>query len=1342
MSYFRLERRFQRPAAPLLALLALSLLLLLLLVVAAPAGAQVTGTNDYDTDDDRLIDIDSLAKLNAIRYDVNGDGLRGTVSSSDWTTNYLTAFPDPLSTQCPSGCQGYELTASLTFPSSGAYSSWSPLGTDASATRYNTTFHGRGHTLTDLSVTSNAEHVGLFGRLAAGAVIRDLGLINPTVSQSSGATNANQRLGALAGSANAGSTVSAVYVSGGSIISYSAQDSVGGLIGSSGANITASWSSATVTQSDPCGNCNSTDAGGLVGYHAGTITASYASGAVTMSGTALDLGGLAGYVSGAATRITNSYCNSTVMVVSGCVGSRSASANASLTTATAQTTTQLQTPVNYSGNYRAWNVDLDGDNTPDNPWQFGTTSEFPTLSTAAQRQTVVGDFDGDDDGLIEINTAAQLIEIGNDLNGNGDPTANAYADAFPGRWTHSSNRMGCPSGTCTGYELTADITLTAAWTPTGTYTATFDGGGHQISGLSVSHGGDSGMFGGLGGSAIVRDLRLNAPTIAQTGTNARSSGALVGYINTGTTILISSVSVEGGSVTTTSNNSNVGGLVGFIRSGSIQASWSSATAGVSGTPTTVDAGGLAGDLGGGSVIASYARGAASGGANNGGFAGRVSATTAAITNSYCVGASGNCDGTVVSGGPTATRQTVSQIQTPTDYTGIFTHWNVDVDGDNVPDYRWNFGTSSEYPTLNTPTQRTAAVPAAMDYDADDNGLIDISTAAQLNAIRWDLNGDGVPSATGATAYSTIFAGRQHTADATSGRMGCPLSGCNGYELLADLTLGAWTPTGGWDSTFDGGGHTISDATITRGATAGDAGFFGFLTANARVRDVGLVNFTVTSSTSSAQSNGILAGFITAGATITNVYASGGSITVSVDTSNAGGLVGRLHGTLTASYSTAAVTASGTATTLYIGGLAGRRDGGTITASYAAGTITDTASNADANVGGLVGRSDGSGGGIVNSYCLTSASHDCLGTVVAGTLAVTAAEHSAADLQAPTDYAGLYLNWNVDQGRRQRPGLPLAVRHFQRLPDAEHPIGARHGHPGRYRLRRHRQRPHRHQHGGAIERRPVGLERRRRPGGGQQQRLRHGLWRPAAHRRRRRRSDGLPPNRLHRLRTAGQPDAHGRLDAPAQLHRHFRRPGLHHQRAEHHQQQRQYRAVRPGRRQRPAPECGPGQPLRHRLRRQSKCWRAGWADCRHRRHRYQLCGQRHGHHLRNQRHCRRVGGSERRPDSGQLLHRRRNPLRRSRQHPPGRTGGVWPDQRNRCQLRRRAGDRGHRHGRQCRRAGRRLRRHRRSHYRQLLRHHRRDADQLHRRYPEQLPGHRRRPPDGRFAVAHRLQTASI
>ena len=68
---------------------------------------------DYDSDDDGLIEVDNLAKLNAIRWDMNGDG---SADDSANSASYAAAFPNPVSGMgCPSGCAGYELTADLDF---------------------------------------------------------------------------------------------------------------------------------------------------------------------------------------------------------------------------------------------------------------------------------------------------------------------------------------------------------------------------------------------------------------------------------------------------------------------------------------------------------------------------------------------------------------------------------------------------------------------------------------------------------------------------------------------------------------------------------------------------------------------------------------------------------------------------------------------------------------------------------------------------------------------------------------------------------------------------------------------------------------------------------------------------------------------------------------------------------------------------------------------------------------------------------------------------------------------------------------------------------------------------
>ena len=113
-----------RKASRLAALAATAMLL-----PVTPAEAQTI--TDYDTDDDGLIEVANLAQLDAIRYDMDGNGIpRGEYQG---TTNYAAAFPnastDPaVRMGCPvetimaggmevdvSVCSGYELTADLDF---------------------------------------------------------------------------------------------------------------------------------------------------------------------------------------------------------------------------------------------------------------------------------------------------------------------------------------------------------------------------------------------------------------------------------------------------------------------------------------------------------------------------------------------------------------------------------------------------------------------------------------------------------------------------------------------------------------------------------------------------------------------------------------------------------------------------------------------------------------------------------------------------------------------------------------------------------------------------------------------------------------------------------------------------------------------------------------------------------------------------------------------------------------------------------------------------------------------------------------------------------------------------
>ena len=265
---------------------------------------------------------------------------------------------------------------------------------------------------------------------------------------------------------------------------------------------------------------------------------------------------------------------------------------------------------------------------------------------------------------------------------------------------------------------------------------------------------------------------------------------------------------------------------------------------------------------------------------------------------------------------------------------------------------------------------TPVVPqqASGDYDADDDGLIEVSNLAQLDAIRYDLDGDGSPANARPGAYAAAFPG------AVAG-MGCPeLSGCTGYELVADLDFDTngngrtdsgdayWNDRAGWQpigrgvfsgsrpeflSTFDGGGHTIANLYINRQDDY--IGLFGSIGSRAEIRDVGLTDVNVTGPEFRDWVGGLV-GF--SGGSVSGSYATG---TVSGG-DDVGGLVGRSGGSISGSYATGAVTGDSN-----VGGLVGS-SGGSIGDSYATGAVTG-----DSSVGGLVGSSNGTGSSISGSY---------------------------------------------------------------------------------------------------------------------------------------------------------------------------------------------------------------------------------------------------------------------------------------------------------------------------------------------------------------------------------------
>ncbi len=169
-------------------------------------------------------------------------------------------------------------------------------------------------------------------------------------------------------------------------------------------------------------------------------------------------------------------------------------------------------------------------------------------------------------------------------------------------------------------------------------------------------------------------------------------------------------------------------------------------------------------------------------------------------------------------------------------------------------------------------------------------------------------------------------------------------------------------------TLDGKGFTINDLTINMNLTSGasNAGLFGY-TLGANIRNIGLLNVNISSSSSGASSfAGGLVGNNNRGSSISNSYSTGNISSSSSFSSAAGGLVG-LHNadSITNCYSTGNISSSGTFS--FAGGLVGSNSA-TITNCYSTGNVSSYASGSGSflsNAGGLVGLHNADS--ITNSY---------------------------------------------------------------------------------------------------------------------------------------------------------------------------------------------------------------------------------------------------------------------------------------------------------------------------------------------------------------------------------------
>ena len=422
----------------------------LVILIFVLCGAQLL----HAQDDATLINVTNLEQLNAIRYDLDGDGVVvftaedpllasvGNVDALAELSQYASQFTGgtyhtrvagsdtPISDasmevvvagsiyvyKLSMTYEGYELMVNLDFEVASSYASgtinmdwttgsgWDPVGNAGADGKtlsedhegFVAIFEGNGHTISNLFIDRSSEtYLGLFGFVSGStAELRNLGMVDVEVT-------GDRHVGGLVG-ANVKGTVSGSYATGsvtGSVTGFG--NSVGGLVGiNQKGTVSSSYATGLVT--------GKAEVGGLVGINFGDISGSYATGTVT--GVA-KLGGLVGINFG---DISSSYAMGAVTIhvkigplVGGLVGLNYPSIaviTASYYSETtgqidtgkgeSKTTSELQTPTGYTGIYGSWDDGPDGmaNNEDDTDyWDFGTNGQYPVLKLDVDGNGTVGD---------------------------------------------------------------------------------------------------------------------------------------------------------------------------------------------------------------------------------------------------------------------------------------------------------------------------------------------------------------------------------------------------------------------------------------------------------------------------------------------------------------------------------------------------------------------------------------------------------------------------------------------------------------------------------------------------------------------------------------------------------------------------------------------------------------------------------------------------------------------------------------------------------------------------------------------------------------------------------------
>ena len=853
-----------------------------------------TIASDYDIDDDNLIEISNLEQLNAIRYDLDGDGI------SDDSRNYeLYQRAYPGFSGCMSLCIGYELETNLDFQDIASYQDinnqpawigsegWQPIGVGYGKF-FKAIFEGNDRTINNLFVDrESSTDVGLFGLMASSARIKNIAAINVQVK-------GYYHVGGLIGS-NYG-TVSDSYVTG----NISGDNRVGGLVGYGRTNsvISDSYAHGSVSGDG--------SVGGLVGSSGGTVSDSYAHGSISGDS---GVGGLVGY-GGTNSAISNSYVHGDVSGdddAGGLVGSNYGTVSDSYVTGNISGNDEVGGLIGsnngtVSGSYSIGDVlgdkgigGLIGSNE-----NSGIVSNNYTSSSVSGNEEV-GGLIGSNDGTVSDSYAAGGVsgngEVGGLVGDNYKGTVrNSYAIGIVTGGQYTGGLIG--NNICIGDSSCATAMITAGTVSSGYWNI-------ETTAQTESDGG-----------IVLTTEQMLSPEMPDATNPSRYSGWTAADWDFGNNQQYPAVRYTEHCENITSNN--IYRNEGDIRQADC------------------------GDLLPGQ---------------------RTNLTNLVLSNNAILFPTFDHSYRYYT---TSVNFNVSTLRiTPTAETNNTVRINdIEVVNGNAHTISLRQGSNTitisvigadgSIKTYNIIVLRAASV----NYDTDGDNLIEINTLEQLNAIRYDTNGDGISDrSSDFEDYLRVYPG---------------LSGCSnicvGYELVDNLDFqdnasyqdianqSRWISSEGWqpilsfNATFEGNNHTISNLFIDRKDII-NVGLFGITGDSAQVQNSRLIDIRLIG----ASYVGGLIGF--SRGMISNSYATGNI----KGYSDIGGLIGKNHGTVSGSY--AEVKVEGTHR---VGGLIGENIG-VVSGGYARGSISG-----DSRIGGLIGENYGM---IFDSYAAGDVSGD-------------------------------------------------------------------------------------------------------------------------------------------------------------------------------------------------------------------------------------------------------------------------------------------------------------------------------------------------------------------------------